>query len=186
MSFDDDDYFDLDYYDRMNHLGMYEEPEPEVDSEDELYLYGLDPNELSDMSEDKRREAIEDAGLDPDDYDDDIFSSYSGSGRSAGTHHSSSTNQFFVTRNTSSIGCGTASSYNRSTSSSYSRSTSSSYNRRRPEEYRTPNSNGKWSLLEFVIFVTILCIVGYAIKAILGELVATVVVIIIGIAVWNS
>lgn len=37
---------------------------------DELEMAGLDLDELADMDEDERREAIEDAGLDPDDYDD--------------------------------------------------------------------------------------------------------------------
>ncbi len=37
---------------------------------DELEMAGLDIDGLADMDEDERREAIEDAGLDPDDYDD--------------------------------------------------------------------------------------------------------------------
>lgn len=37
---------------------------------DELEMAGLDIDELADMDEDERREAIADAGLDPDDYDD--------------------------------------------------------------------------------------------------------------------
>lgn len=37
---------------------------------DELEMSGLDIDELADMDEDERREALEDAGLDPDDYDD--------------------------------------------------------------------------------------------------------------------
>ena len=36
--------------------------------EDELEVAGLDYDELSYMDEDERREALEDAGLDPDDY----------------------------------------------------------------------------------------------------------------------
>lgn len=36
---------------------------------DELEMAGLDIDELADMDEDERREALEDAGLDPDDYD---------------------------------------------------------------------------------------------------------------------
>ena len=35
---------------------------------DELEMAGLDIDELADMDEDERREALEDAGLDPDDY----------------------------------------------------------------------------------------------------------------------
>lgn len=37
---------------------------------DELEMAGLVIDGLADMDEDERREAIEDAGLDPDDYDD--------------------------------------------------------------------------------------------------------------------
>ncbi len=37
--------------------------------EDELENAGLDYDELSCMDEDERRGALEDAGLDPDDYD---------------------------------------------------------------------------------------------------------------------
>jgi hypothetical protein len=32
-------------------------------------MAGLDPDELEMMDDDERREAIEDAGLDPDDFD---------------------------------------------------------------------------------------------------------------------
>ena len=41
------------------------------DSESELENSGLDKDELEFMDDDERREAIEDAGLDPDDYDFD-------------------------------------------------------------------------------------------------------------------
>lgn len=37
---------------------------------DELEMSGLDIDELADVDEDERREALEDAGLDPDDYDE--------------------------------------------------------------------------------------------------------------------
>ena len=37
---------------------------------DVLEMAGVDLDELADMDEDERREAIADAGLDPDDYDD--------------------------------------------------------------------------------------------------------------------
>lgn len=37
---------------------------------DELEMAGLDLDEIADMDADERREALEDAGLDPDDYDD--------------------------------------------------------------------------------------------------------------------
>ena len=36
--------------------------------EDELELAGLDSDDLELMDEDERREAIEDAGFDPDDF----------------------------------------------------------------------------------------------------------------------
>ena len=39
---------------------------------DELEMAGLDLNELVAMDEDERREALEDAGLDSDDYDDEF------------------------------------------------------------------------------------------------------------------
>ena len=39
------------------------------DSDDELEMAGLDRSELEFMDEDERREALEDAGLDPDDFD---------------------------------------------------------------------------------------------------------------------
>ena len=43
----------------------------EDELEDELSLAGLDATELEYMDADERREALEDAGLDPDDYDFD-------------------------------------------------------------------------------------------------------------------
>lgn len=51
----------------------YEDTETsEVDElEDELSLAGLEVTELEYMDEDERRETLEDAGLDPDDYDFD-------------------------------------------------------------------------------------------------------------------
>ena len=39
------------------------------DFDDELEMAGLDRTELEFMDEDERREALEDAGLDPDDFD---------------------------------------------------------------------------------------------------------------------
>lgn len=43
----------------------------EEEEEDDFTCVGLDRTELEYMEEDERREAIEDAGLDPDDYDFD-------------------------------------------------------------------------------------------------------------------
>lgn len=46
------------------------EPEDaDDDDETELEMSGLDPLELEFMDPDERREALEDAGLDPDEYD---------------------------------------------------------------------------------------------------------------------
>ena len=39
---------------------------------DELEMAGLNRDDLEFMDEDERREAIEDAGLDPDDYEDEF------------------------------------------------------------------------------------------------------------------
>lgn len=39
--------------------------------DDDITSAGLDATELEYMDEDERREALEDAGLDPDDYDFD-------------------------------------------------------------------------------------------------------------------
>ena len=44
--------------------------EEEDELADELEMAGLAIDELADMDEDERREALEDAGLDPDDYDE--------------------------------------------------------------------------------------------------------------------
>ena len=43
--------------------------EEDTDFDDELEMAGLDRDELEFMDEDERREALEDAGLDPDDFD---------------------------------------------------------------------------------------------------------------------
>lgn len=48
---------------------MTSEDESDDDDVDDIELAGLDCDELSMMDEDERREALEDAGLDPDDYD---------------------------------------------------------------------------------------------------------------------
>ena len=69
--FDDDDrVFGDDFIDYMNRTGVYKESEDEEDFDDELLLAGLDRDELEEMDEDERREALEDAGLDPDDWDE--------------------------------------------------------------------------------------------------------------------
>ena len=69
---------ELDSFERAMEFHAFEEmmKEDETDDADEneeleteLELAGLDAKELSWMDEDERREALEDAGLDPDDYD---------------------------------------------------------------------------------------------------------------------
>lgn len=46
-----------------------DETDEDEEREYDLVLHGLDPDELADMDEDDRIETLEDAGLDPDDYD---------------------------------------------------------------------------------------------------------------------
>lgn len=50
-----------------------EEEDKEAELEYELSINGLDRIDLECMDEDERRGAIEDAGLDPDDYEDLFF-----------------------------------------------------------------------------------------------------------------
>lgn len=56
-------------------FGNADDFEDETDEDEEreydLMLNGLDADELADMEENDRIEALEDAGLDPDDYDFD-------------------------------------------------------------------------------------------------------------------
>ena len=67
-------YEEQDFFDRMEKRGIYEEndeDEEEKDSLDfELSLAGLDRDELEMMDDDERAEALEDAGIDPDDWED--------------------------------------------------------------------------------------------------------------------
>ena len=69
-----DDLFDfnndgkLDSFEKAAQFGAFVEMVDSVKS-DELTSAGLDPQDLSDMGYDERREALEDAGLDPDDYE---------------------------------------------------------------------------------------------------------------------
>ncbi len=69
--FDDDENKDWDFIDFMNKTNLYEEDEidEEQELEDELIMSGLDRDELEMMDEDERREALEDAGFDVDDFD---------------------------------------------------------------------------------------------------------------------
>ena len=85
MGWDDHDIQDWDDYEYVNKLGIYEEDEQEDDPEDDLYLAGLDPDELENLDEDELREALEDAGMDPDDYDDLGYTGSTGRTHPAGT-----------------------------------------------------------------------------------------------------
>ena len=176
----DDLYEDLDDFDYAYKLGIYEEDdETEEDPEYELLMNGLDPDDLEDMSEDRRREVIEDAGLDPDDYDDlFIYGSggysggrtYNSGGYSGGCTHKSgvatkSRTQSAATRSQS------PSTYTQSASTGSTSTGSAS------------SSDGKWGLLEFIGVITIITIIGYAVAAIGGEFLGTIIVIIIGIAI---
>ena len=71
----------LDHFERAMEFEFLEEMEREESSDDdddeedydfdetELELAGIDPEELEYMDEEERREILEEAGLDPDDYD---------------------------------------------------------------------------------------------------------------------
>lgn len=52
-----------------DHDEVDDDSEEEDDLEFELTLAGISLDELEAMDEDERREALEDAGLDPDDFD---------------------------------------------------------------------------------------------------------------------
>lgn len=58
----------LDTFEKAAEFGTFMQM---IDSakQEELTAAGLDPNELDDMDNYERREALEDAGLDLDDYD---------------------------------------------------------------------------------------------------------------------
>lgn len=58
----------LDTFEKAAEFGAFMQM---IDSQknDELTSTGLDPQELSNMGYFERREALEDAGLDPDDYE---------------------------------------------------------------------------------------------------------------------
>lgn len=65
---------EIDSFERAMEFDFLRESEEEEsydDSDDDfdLELSGLNRDELEFMDEDERREALEDAGLDPDDYD---------------------------------------------------------------------------------------------------------------------
>lgn len=53
----------------FGNAGSFEEDDMEDDFETDVMAAGLDPCELAFMDADERAEALEEAGLDPDDYD---------------------------------------------------------------------------------------------------------------------
>lgn len=63
---------ELDSVERAIDFMAFEEmskDEDNSDDSDDISIAGLDYDELSFMDEDERREVLEEAGLDPDDYD---------------------------------------------------------------------------------------------------------------------
>ena len=58
----------LDSFEKAAEFGAFMQMIDSVKN-DELTAAGLDPQELYEMGYSERREALEDAGLDPDDYD---------------------------------------------------------------------------------------------------------------------
>ena len=60
--------FELDFLERQ----MKEDELSYETDEDDLELDGLDLDDLEYMDEDERREALEEAGYDPDDFEDDF------------------------------------------------------------------------------------------------------------------
>ena len=73
FDFDDDGKLNAYEYAVMDDVvfGHDEESDDSDGVEDDLAGTGLDTMDLELMDEDERREALEDAGLDPDDYDFD-------------------------------------------------------------------------------------------------------------------
>ena len=158
MSWDDDFYREmeeLDDYDYVNKLGIYAEEEPEEDPNDELYSYGLDPDDLEDMDEYRRNRVIENAGLDPDDY-----TFYGTSSGRTSTYRSA----------------GAAASYP-GNPGTYQRSASTKPN----QPVQSTSSNGKWGVLTFIGIITVISIIGFAAAAFGGQILGAIVVIAIGI-----
>jgi hypothetical protein len=59
----------LDSFERALEFSFLDEITREESSQTDFELSGLDADELELMDADERREALEDAGLDPDEYD---------------------------------------------------------------------------------------------------------------------
>ena len=182
--YDDDDYFhDQDFLDYMNKTGIYEEDDDLDDPEDDLYLEGLDPDELAEMDEDDRREAIENAGLDPDDYDD-VFLGASSSYRSSSSR-SSYTSSTSTSRSsyTSSASAGRSSYIGGSSTNNRTSSTNRTATVSRPSNNEIKPTAGDYvkSILAFAGIMLVIGIIGMIFAAIGGELLGAIVVVAIGI-----
>ena len=73
MGYDDEREFDD--YEWEIEQGLIEDPNgsSEEVEEDELESYGIDRDEFDMMDDDEKREALEEAGLDPDDFEDEFL-----------------------------------------------------------------------------------------------------------------
>ena len=65
--------FKYDFFNSFDNDSNDSDDDFDNDLENDLTLSGLDSLDLSLMDDDERREALEEAGLDPDDYDDFDF-----------------------------------------------------------------------------------------------------------------
>ena len=59
----------LDIFEQAAEFSFLSSMADSEDDHDELYQAGIDPEDLEYMSAGERRTVLEDAGLDPDDYD---------------------------------------------------------------------------------------------------------------------
>ncbi len=73
MGYDDEREFDD--YEWEIEQGLFEDPDGRTEEveEDELESYGIDRDEFDMMDDDEKREALEEAGLDPDDFEDEFL-----------------------------------------------------------------------------------------------------------------
>lgn len=60
---------EIDFFERVVEFSFLDEVTREESTQTDFELSGLDADELELMDADERREALEDAGFDPDDYD---------------------------------------------------------------------------------------------------------------------
>ena len=163
----DEDYWDQDYIDYMNKTGIYEEPDEPDDPEDDIYLSGLDPDDLADMDEDDRRDALESVGLDPDDYDD-VFIGASSGYRSSSARRTSTVSRTSSTNRTSTV--------SRTTSTSSPKTVIKSQNKKSTLTGSDYLAMVGWLFLGMVL----LALLVFALETILGELICTILLLIFG------